>query len=132
MSPCKTARMALLVALVAIVSMALAPRSALAAPDPLERLIQDATSASGAKRVQAVEALGNSGDPRALLPLIDLLHDVDPSIRKHVITALRTLTQHLKQVYTHLAQWIDSLLLRLHIHLAPEPPVERTQYPRVI
>ncbi len=121
-------------ALIAIVSVALVPGFAMAEPEPMaiERLIQDATGATGAKRLQAVEALGNSGDLRALQPLLDLLHDVDPSIREHAIEALQTLTQRLRQVYTHLAQWIDSLLLRLDIYLAPEPLVERTQHQRVI
>jgi hypothetical protein len=120
--------MALWVALVAVVGMGLAPHTASAASDPLERLIQDTTSASGAKRLQAVEALGNSGDLRALQPLLGLLHDVDPSIRERALNALRTLAQSLRQIYVHLAEWIDSLLLRLDVYLAPEPPVERTQY----
>jgi HEAT repeat protein len=129
---CNTTRMALLAALLVIVSMTFAPGSARAAQDPVERLIQDATSAAGAKRLQAVEALGNSGDLRALQPLLGLLGDVDPSIRERAIEALQTLSQHIKQVYAHLAHWIDSVLLRLDIYLAPEPPVERTQAQRVI
>ncbi len=130
----KTTRMVLFAALIAIMSMAWTPPSAIAeqAPTAIERLIQEATSGSGAKRLQAVEALGNSDDLRALQPLLGLLSDVDPLIRKHAIKALQTLTQSLKQIYAHLAQWIDSLLLRLDIYLAPEPPVERTQSQRVI
>lgn len=111
-----------------VVSMGFAPCPAIAASDPIEHLIQDATSASGPKRLQAVEALGNSGDLRALQPLLGLLQDVDPSIRERALSALRTLTQSLRQLYVHLAEWVDSLLLRLDIYLAPEPPVERTQY----
>lgn len=125
---------ALLAALVAMVSVFLAPSAATAESGSIaiERLIQDATSATGAKRLQAVEDLGNSGDLRALQPLLGLLHDVDPSIRERALKALQTLTQSLRQIYTHLAQWIDSLLLRLDIYLAPEPPIERTQHQRVI
>jgi HEAT repeat protein len=95
--------------------------------DHVERLIQDALSASGSKRLQAIEALGHSGDLRALQPLLDLLHDVDPSIREQASKALRTLVQSLRQVYTHLAQWLDRLLLRLDIYLAPDPPIEQTK-----
>lgn len=131
---CKITRLTLLAILIAFVSMGFAPRAAVADTDraDIERLIQDATSASGVKRLHAVEALGNSGDLRALQPLLGLLYDVDPSIRDHALKALQTLAQSLRQIYTHLAQWIDRLLLRLDIDLAPEPPVERTQYQRVI
>lgn len=127
----KTTYLVLLAALIVAVGMTFAPCSAVAAQDPIERLIQDATSASGAERSQAIEALGHSGDLRALQPLLDLLDDVDPSIREQAMQALQTLTQRLRQIYAHLAQWIDSLLLRLNIYLAPEPPVKRTQHQRV-
>ncbi|ETX07844.1 HEAT repeat domain-containing protein [Candidatus Entotheonella palauensis] len=131
---CNPTRVTLLATFIAIVSIGLIPHSAIAKMDriEIERLIQDATSASGAKRLHAIEALGNSGDLRALQPVLGLLYDVDPSIREHALKALRTLAQELRQLYTYLAQWIDSLLLRLDINLAPEPPVERTQYQRVI
>jgi HEAT repeat protein len=133
MLSCKTVQLALLTVLIALVNVAFTPHVALAGTDHVERLIQDATSASGTnQRLQAVEALGHSGDLRALQPLLDLLHDVDPSIRQHAFKALQTLVQHLRQIYTHLAQWIDSLLLRLDIYLAPEPPVEQTKTQHVI
>lgn len=125
-----TIKMVFLATLIAAMMLGLAARPAMA--ESIERLIRDATSASGAKRLQAVEALGDSGDLRALQPLLGLLHDADPSIREHALEALQTLTQSLRQIYAHLAQWIDSLLLRLDIYLAPEPPVERTQDGRVI
>lgn len=125
-----TIKMVFLATLIAAMMLGLAARPAMA--ESIERLIRDATSASGARRLQAVEALGDSGDLRALQPLLGLLHDADPSIREHALEALQTLTQSLRQIYAHLAQWIDSLLLRLDIYLAPEPPVERTQDGRVI
>ncbi len=93
---CKLTPIALLAALIAMVSMGLAPSSAMAEHKDIERLIQDATSASGAKRLQAVEALGNSGDLRALQPLLSLLHDADPSIREYALKALQMLTQSLR------------------------------------
>jgi uncharacterized alpha-E superfamily protein len=121
----KVARLALVTILMAMANTVLTPRSTIAEMDHVERLIQDAISASGSKRLQAVEALGHSGDLRALQPLLDLLHDVDPSIREQASKALRTLVQSLRQVYTHLAQWLDRLLLRLDIYLAPDPPIEQ-------
>jgi len=126
------AHRALVTFLMAIVSIVFASRLAIADMDRVERRIQDTTSASRSKRLQAVEVLGHSGDLRALAPLLGLLHDADPSIREHASEALRTLVQSLRQIYTHLAQWIDSLFLRLDIYLAPEPPVERTKAHRVI
>ena len=121
----KVAHLALVTVLMAMVNMVWTPRLAIAEVDHVERLIQDTLSASGSKRLQAIEALGHSGDLRALQPLLDLLHNVDPSIREQASKALRTLVQSLRQIYTHLAQWIDSLLLRLDIYLAPDPPIEQ-------
>jgi HEAT repeat protein len=39
-------------------------------------------------RLRAVTALGKSGDPRAVRPLMDLVADHDPAIRRGAITAL--------------------------------------------
>jgi hypothetical protein len=128
----KVVHLALATVLMAMVHMVLTPRSTIAEMDHVERLIQDAISASGSKRLQAVEALGHSGDLRALQPLLDLLHDVDPSVREQASKALRTLVQSLRQIYTHLAQWIDSLLLWLDIYLAPDPPIEQIKAPPTI
>ncbi|ETX01036.1 MAG: hypothetical protein ETSY1_09095 [Candidatus Entotheonella factor] len=124
----KTICTSLLAIVIAVVSMTMSPCSAIAKTDhvDIERLIQDATSASGAKRLRAVEALGNSGDLRALQPLLGLLNDVDPSIRERALKALQTLSQNLRQIYTHIAQWVDQILLQFNIYLAPELPVERT------
>jgi HEAT repeat protein len=128
----KGAYIVLATVLVSMVHMVGTPRLAMAETDRVERLIQDAISASGSQRLQAVEALGHSGDLRALQPLLGLLHDVDPSIREQASKALRTLVQSLRHLSTHLAQWIDSLLLRLDIYLAPELPIEQTKVQRTI
>jgi HEAT repeat protein len=39
-------------------------------------------------RLRSVVALGKSGDPRAVRPLVDLLSDTDPEIRLSATTAL--------------------------------------------
>lgn len=52
------------------------------------------TAASGtgaAERLRAVVALGKSGDPRAVRPLVDLLGDTDSEIRLAATTALGSL-----------------------------------------
>jgi HEAT repeat protein len=54
--------------------------------------IYTAMSGAGtADRVQAVVALGKSGDPRAVRPLVDLLGDTDEEIRLAATTALGNL-----------------------------------------
>jgi HEAT repeat protein len=55
-------------------------------------LIYRAASGTGtADRLQAVVALGKSGDPRAVRPLVDLLGDTDKEIRLAATTALGSL-----------------------------------------
>jgi hypothetical protein len=52
-------------------------------------LIYTAVSGTGpAERLRAVVALGKSGDPRAVRPLVDLLGDTDTEIRLSATTAL--------------------------------------------
>jgi HEAT repeat protein len=41
-----------------------------------------------AKRIRAVQALGESRDPRAIKPLVDCLKDVDPRVRRCCAEAL--------------------------------------------
>ena len=50
-----------------------------------------ASGSSRADRLRAVVALGKSGDPRAVRPLVDLLGDTDTEIRLAAITALGSL-----------------------------------------
>ena len=55
-------------------------------------LIFTAVSGNGpAERLRAVIALGKSGDPRAVRPLVDLLGDTDQEIRLAATTALGNL-----------------------------------------
>jgi HEAT repeat protein len=55
-------------------------------------LIYMAVSGTGtANRLRAVVALGKSGDPRAVRPLVDLLGDTDTEIRLSATTALGNL-----------------------------------------
>lgn len=55
-------------------------------------------------RLRAVVALGKSGDPRAVRPLVDLLGDTDPEIRLAATAALG---------YLKSGRPVDELLLRL-------------------
>src|SRR5512137_419165 len=68
-------------------------------------LISTAVSGTGtAERLRAVVALGKSGDPRAVRPLVDLLGDTDTEIRLSATTALG----HLKS-----GRPVDELIERL-------------------
>lgn len=56
------------------------------------RLIDDALDAGKSRnREDAIKALGVSGDPRAVRPLVNCCRDPDPVIRLHAIDALNKL-----------------------------------------
>ncbi len=53
------------------------------------RLIDDAMDVSNSRsRQDAINALGTSGDPRAVRPLVGCCNDTDPEIRRHATIAL--------------------------------------------
>ena len=60
--------------------------------------------ARNADRLRAVVTLGKSGDPRAVRPLVDLLSDTNPEIRRSATTALGQLKS---------GRPVDDLLMRL-------------------
>jgi HEAT repeat protein len=94
----------------------------------LARWSHEARSGSQEVRVQAIKALGASGDVRAVQPLVAALHDESATIREHAQAALRSLAQALKKAYRTVVIWIDTLLMSLGFETtAPLPPVEKTQ-----
>jgi len=60
--------------------------------------------ARNADRLRAVVTLGKSGDPRAVRPLVELLSDTNPEIRRSATTALGQLKS---------GRPVDDLLMRL-------------------
>lgn len=99
-----------------------------ATADDITRWSHEAVSGSQEARVQAIKALGASGDVRAVQPLVTALHDKNTTIREHAHAALRSLTQALRKVYRTVAIWIDTLLMSLGFETtAPFPPVEKTR-----
>lgn len=92
----------------------------------MDRWLQDVTSTSETVRIKALNALGQSGDRRALQPLLTALRDANPSIQQHAKAALKKLAQTLDQTYRHLAEWINTWLIIIGGYSAPPPPVERT------
>lgn len=120
----------LILALVTLlVGMGLQIGVATAAPTPtIDRWIQDANSTSETVRIQALKALGQSGDRRALQPLLTASRDANPSIQQHAIEALKKLAQTLDKAYSGLVRWINTWLITIGAYTAPPLPVERTQH----
>jgi hypothetical protein len=96
------------------------------------QLVRDATSGSESERLQALKALGQSGDPRALQPLLAAVRDDNPTIRDCARAALQTLADTLRGLYRVVAKWIDTFLITLGAYTSPPPPVETTQFQRYI
>ena len=92
------------------------------AADEIDRLTTAAITGSYAVRLQALNALGQSGDMRALPPLLAAVKDQNIAIREQAIAALRALAQRLHGVYRVVAQWIEELLAALPSVFAPPPP----------
>jgi HEAT repeat protein len=101
-----------------------------AAADELDRLTTEATTGSYEVRLQALKALGKSGDIRALPPLLAAVKDQNAVIREQAIAALRTLAQTLHGIYRAVAQWIRELLATLPSALAPPPPSPGVEWTR--
>lgn len=98
-----------------------------ASADKLEGWLRDATSPELHTRLQALRALGDSGDIRAVRPLLTALHDDNATIRDCAAAALRSLVRALQGLYATVAQWIERLLSSLEeATTAPPPPVEKT------
>jgi hypothetical protein len=96
--------------------------------DEVDRWLHEATSTSPQIRLQALQALGRSGDIRALPPLLAALHDNDPTLRSCAIDALRSLARSLQGLYRTVAQWVEELLVTLGVTTPPEPPTEWVQH----
>jgi HEAT repeat protein len=83
--------------------------------DEFQRLIQDLRSSDEASRMKAVKALGQSGEMRALNPLLEALKDDSALVREHALEALRNLVKVLSDVYRLMRWWFQDLLNRLGI-----------------
>ena len=101
-----------------------------AAAADIDQYIKDAASGSQAERLLALDALGSSGELRALPALVAAAQDPDPTIRERARLALQTLVDRLRGMYQTVAQWIDTFLVTLGWHTSPPLPVEKTQHTR--
>ena len=96
------------------------------------QLVHEATSGSQSERLEALKTLGDSGDPRALQPLLTAVRDDDPTIRDCAQAALQALSDSLHGLYRVVAKWIDTFLITLGAYTSPSLPVEDTTYQRYI
>ena len=100
-----------------------------ATADEVERWLRDARSPVLQVRLHALRVLGDSGDVRAISPLLTALRDENSTIRDCAVAALHALVRTLQGIYTTVAQWIAELLTTLEgstITPPPPPPVEKT------
>jgi HEAT repeat protein len=103
-------RTATLVFLVALLPM---PMLGLADADPLQPLIQDVRSADTAVALKAIKGLGDSGDIRAVPPLLAALRDERGVVRQYAVEALQHLVRTLDNVYVVAKRWLQSLIDQL-------------------
>jgi HEAT repeats len=105
-----TMRTAILVFLVGLLPVhTLGP----AAADPLQPLIDDLRSADPAVALKALKGLGESGDIRAVPPLLAALRDERGVVRQYAVEALQQLVRTLDDVYVVARRWLQSLIDRL-------------------
>jgi HEAT repeat protein len=86
--------------------------------DQLRPLINDLKSPDTEAVVKALKRLGESGDIRAVPPLIDALHDERGVVRQYAVEALQHLVRALDDGYIVVKRWLRSLINRLQ----PDPP----------
>jgi len=99
-----------------------------AAPPDIDRWIREAAAGPEPIRLHALAALGHSGDPRAVAPLLAAVQDSNPMIRERALQALRMLTQTLGELYHSVVQWIEAWLITLEAYTSPPLPTERTRH----
>ncbi len=110
----RTARRVLLAAL--LLASAISPVHA----DQLRPLIDDLQAKETDTTLKAIKGLGESGDLRAVPPLLDALHDHRGVVRRHALEALHHLVQTLDEVYIVVKRWLQSLLNKLRLDPADE------------
>jgi HEAT repeat protein len=86
--------------------------------DQLRPLINDLKSTDTEAALKALKRLGQSGDIRAVPPVIDALHDERDVVRQYAVEALQHLIRSLDGGYIAVKRWLRALIKRLQ----PDPP----------
>jgi uncharacterized protein (DUF3084 family) len=100
-----------------ILLAALLPTSAisLAYADQLRPLIDDLKAADVETALKAITELGESGDIRAVSPLLDALRDEREVVRQSAAEALQHLVRALDDVYIVVKRWLQALINKLRL-----------------
>jgi HEAT repeat protein len=83
--------------------------------DRLQPLLDDLTSTDMDTRLKAIKSMGESGEIRAVAPLIAALHDEHDVVRQYAAEALQELARVLDDVYVGLKRWLQSLINKLRL-----------------
>ncbi|HZC00147.1 MAG TPA: HEAT repeat domain-containing protein [Gammaproteobacteria bacterium] len=83
--------------------------------DRLQPLLDDMASADMDTRLKAITSLGESGEIRAVPPLIAALNDEHEVIRQYAAKALQNLARVLDDAYVVVKRWLQSLINKLRL-----------------
>jgi HEAT repeat protein len=103
-----------------VAMLLLTPAIDLAYADRLQSWIDDLQSANTATKLSAIKGLGESGDIRAVPPLVEALGDERDVVRQHAVEALQHLVIVLDDVYSIVKRWVQSLINKLRLRPADE------------
>ncbi|HEX2279697.1 MAG TPA: HEAT repeat domain-containing protein [Candidatus Tectomicrobia bacterium] len=83
--------------------------------DRLQPLLDDMASADMDTRLKAITSLGESGEIRAVPPLIAALNDEHEVIRQYAAKALQNLARVLDDAYVVVKRWLQFLINKLRL-----------------
>src|ERR671924_513961 len=92
----------------------------LSAADELKSVVNDLKSADAQTRMTAIQRLGESGDIRAVQPLLAALNDENALVRTYAIEALQRLVSILDDIHGVVKRWLQTLIKSLKNEPAEE------------
>ena len=92
----------------------------LSAADELKSVVNALKSADAQTRIMAIQRLGESGDIRAVQPLLAALNDENALVRTYAIEALQRLVSILDEVHVVVKRWLQTLIKSLKNEPAEE------------
>ncbi len=92
----------------------------LSAADDLGSVVNALKSADAQTRIMAIQRLGESGDIRAVQPLLAALNDENALVRTYAIEALQRLVSILDDVHGIVKRWLQMLIKSLKNEPAEE------------
>jgi hypothetical protein len=81
--------------------------------DALKRFVDDLKSADAQTRATAIQHLGESGDIRAVQPLLAALSDENALVRRYALDALQRLVSVLDDIHGVVKRWLQTLIKSL-------------------